>query len=314
MTDPGHGRGVLWRRKPSPRLALELLIGVALLVAAIWLVASSGEALSSAVSHLRRVSPLLALAALALPLANWLIISGSFCLLNGLYAKVRFDEMSALIASAWLLNYLPLRPGLLGRVAWHRKFHGISVAQSIRVLVISMAMTAAWAGALLGAAVLLGSAGVALWAPALAAPAALLALAGAGARAAGRDAGAAIRFAALLRYLDMLVWIARYGVVFAMVGRPLSLGEAAALAVVSQIALSIPIAGNGLGVREWAIGLTAAALPAFALKDQADGVHDAAAVAIAADLLHRGVELVALVPVGLLASGWLARRARRHVR
>jgi len=72
-----------------------------------------------------------------------------------------------------------------------------------------------------------------------------------------------------------------------------------ALAIVSQIAMLVPIAGNGLGLREWAIGLTAASLTG--LDPQAG---------LAADLVNRAVEVLVAVPVGLLSARVVSRRLK----
>jgi hypothetical protein len=112
-----------------------------------------------------------------------------------------------------------------------------------------------------------------------------------------------------VRYLDVLIWMARYAAVFALVGRPLSWGEAAAVAGVSQAAMLVPFVGNGLGVREWAIRLVAPALPAWFAGDA--GLTGT--LALSADLLNRAGEIVAAVPVGLLCGARLAADiARAH--
>ena len=103
----------------------------------------------------------------------------------------------------------------------------------------------------------------------------------------------------------MLVWVARYAVVFAIIGAPLSTIEAVAIAIVSQIALLIPISGNGLGLREWAIGITAGFLPAFA--------HETAtATGLTGDLANRGFEVGVALALGTPALIWLSRRLARR--
>jgi hypothetical protein len=105
----------------------------------------------------------------------------------------------------------------------------------------------------------------------------------------------------------MLIWVLRYWVVFRLVGSSLSIPQSAAIAAVCQLTLNVPLVGNGLGLREWAVGLTASRLP--------PGLFDARgridmSVGLAADLANRIAELVIAVPAGLLCAAWLARRQR----
>jgi hypothetical protein len=113
-----------------------------------------------------------------------------------------------------------------------------------------------------------------------------------------------------LRAADVLVWVARYWVVFRLVGAPLGVAESVAVAGVCQLTLNIPLIGNGLGIREWAVGLTAANLPP-GVFDQSGRV--AFGSALTADLINRAAELLAAVPVGLLSAGMLAAWSRKRV-
>src|SRR5690606_6920191 len=159
-------------------------------------------------------------------------------------------EMHALIASAWLLNYLPLRPGLVGRIGYHRAVNGIPVKHSVRVLAESVVLGGLAIAVLL--AVALAARGLAPL-PALLLAAAPAALALAAALPLARAGPLAWRFAAAwgLKYADMLAWAARYAVVFALLGAPIDAPSAVLIAAVSQLALLVPFTGNGLGLREW---------------------------------------------------------------
>ncbi len=290
--EPGHNL----RRWVSAVLALALLGG------AVWVVLSNRGAVDSAFAHARRADPMLIALALILPACNFGLISLSFWALNNLYARVALKEMGALIASAWLLNYLPLRPGMIARLAYHKKRHGITIRQSMWVYVISTMLTGVAILLTLGIVLLLRTderplfVAIALFAPAMIALALAL-------LASSRDQPGAARLLCVyaLRHADLLIWVLRYAVVFAIIGVPLSPVEAVAIAIVSQIALLIPIAGNGLGLREWAIGLTAGLLPAFA------GAAPTA-TGLAGDLVHRGFETVAALILGIPAILWLSRR------
>ncbi len=72
------------------------------------------------------------------------------------------------------------------------------------------------------------------------------------------------------------------------------------MACVSMVAMLAPLTGNGLGVREWAIGLSAR------LLRKSDLV-----LGLTADLLNRAAELIMVLVLGLVGMGWLAWRVRK---
>lgn len=284
---------------------ISAIVGLALLLAALWVVFSSRGAVDSAFDHALHARPGLIVLALALPACNYALITVSFWTLNNVYAPVRLKEMGALIASAWLLNYLPMRPGMIARIAYHKKRHGITIRQSMWVYAISTGLTGL--SILLSLAIALALGGddnLTVIALALFAPAIIALLVALVADARSQPGVARLLCVFALRHADLMVWVARYAVVFAIIGVRLTPGEAVAIAIVSQFALLIPIAGNGLGLREWAIGLTAGLLPAF--------VGDSAtATGLAGDLVNRGFEVVAALALGIPAIIWLSRRLTR---
>lgn len=291
------------------------VIGVALLLGAIAAVASRWETLrqqwDSGGGGDRWESGrwgLLA-AAVALPVVNWLLTSASFWVLTRRYGRIGPGEMGALIATASLLNYLPLRPGLLGRVAYHRAVNGIPVWASLKVLIAAIVCSGVAAGVLLGATATAGPAASGLVATvAVAAPG--IALAGVWGMAWTKEQSwSCYAGAAFLRYLDMMAWTGRYAVAFALWGAPIGLGAAAVLAAVSQAVTLVPLAGNGLGLREWGTGYTTAWLSAVGVV--ATGGAGARDLGLAADLVNRAGELVALVPIGILGWLWVVRRLAR---
>lgn len=278
-------------------------VGILLLAAAVWVLATHRANLTEALSSLADASPLLIGAAALLPLLNWLLVALSFWVLMGRYGRVGLGEMSALVGAAWLLNYLPLRPGLAGRLAYHKLVNRVPIRDAAKVTIVGIASTAASVGLLLVTTTLLaGNPHPWAWAAALGLPAAAAGLAAAWARWSGRGPWRLLTML-LLRYLDVLVWTARYAVVFALVGLPIGIPESVAAAAVSQAALAVPFVGNGLGLREWAIGLTAGLHPGF--TPSASGVA-ASPIGLAADLLNRMAEIAIAVPVGL-ASWWYLR-------
>ena len=124
----------------------------------------------------------------------------------------------------------------------------------------------------------------------------------AGARRSIHAPPASLVLAFAVRYLDTVVWIVRYAVAFSLIGHPISPIQATVFAAAAQLAMLVPFVGNGLGVREWGIGLT---LPL--LEREA-----ASAIGLTADLLNRAVEVMSAVPIGLICLGVLARQ--RHQR
>lgn len=309
-TAPDPGPAAATHARPFSRLRATagFIIGLLLLAAAVWAVARQGATARQAWETARAAPGWLVAAALLLPLSNWLVISLSFWVLMRRYGRIRPGEMAQLIGAAWLLNYLPLRPGMIGRVAYHRTVNNIAVSHSLRVMIVGMACGACSVLTVLGIAAALGNgASPALWAGSLAIPAFASAAATALlARARRPQWRLAITY--LLRYIDMLLWTLRYLVAFALVGAPIGLAGAVAICGVVQITLVIPLVGNGMGLREWAVGLTAAALPAGLAT--AGGHALSTGAGLAADLANRAAELVVALPVGLTCASLLAAHRR----
>ncbi|MFN0131013.1 MAG: hypothetical protein ACKVW3_00520 [Phycisphaerales bacterium] len=285
--------------RAGARRVAGFVIGTALLLAAGWAVWRGGGSIRVAWAAASSRPALIPLA-IMLPLANWVVVSLSFWVLMRRHGRVGAGEMTLLIGAAWLLNYLPLRAGMVGRVAYHKAVNRIAVGDSVRVMVINLACGAAATGLTLGLAVVLAraSASAWVWGVALGAPAAGLVAWG----AAGGWRGW-LPSVLLLRYADVLIWVARYWVVFRLTGTPIDLPAAAAVTAACQVALAVPIVGNGLGVREWAVGLTAAALPAALVVSPMTTTQG-----LTADLANRAAELVVALPVGIVSAVLLARR------
>jgi hypothetical protein len=291
-------------RRQRLRHLIGFLVGLALFSAAIWAIAHGGADVRTAIDAARHAPWWLVAAVLLFPALNWLLVSLSFHVLHTRYAPVGRVEMSALIASAWLLNYLPLKPGMFGRLAYHKKVNGIRFADSARVLLVNVMLTGASIGALVAIAVLVRLSGATFgwvwgWVWCVPLPAAL-GVAAIVLRARSRERGGGAGWpwrlcvSGLLRFLDMMVWVGRYSASFALIGSPLDFESALVVAAVSQVALLVPLAGNGLGLREW--GVRAATEP----------------VGLLADVVNRAAELAVSVPLGLAGSAYAARRLARH--
>lgn len=287
-------------------------IGAALVVAALVVVARQGAGLAGVWDAARDSPAWLVALLLVLPLLNWLCSAASFHVLTNRYGKVGAIEMGAIIASSWLLNYLPMRPGLIGRVAYHKRCNGIPIAASVQVLAFSIGLSGVAIIVTLASLLLLGAQagsqgaapGLRTWF-ALSVPA-ILGLAGtiwlrARSSSSWRFVGAGV-----FKFVDVLVWATRYWACFSMVGVELSPTQAAGIAAVTQLVLLIPLAGNGLGLREWGVGLVASSLPAWFAGGAAAPTR---VEGLSADLVNRGAELLAALVVGLWGTMMVARRA-----
>jgi uncharacterized membrane protein YbhN (UPF0104 family) len=280
------------------------IVGLLLLGAAITAIASRGDALREVAGSIRHAPPL-AFVALALSiLITPFLTAANFYVLTRRYGTVTLTEMNSLILAAWLLNYLPLWPGMMTRVAYHRAVNRIPVKDSARVIVeagvLSGLAAAVMAAMLLGVAKPLGATGAGAIALGLAGIPIGAVLAIVFARGSGHPHR--WRFGAVfaLRTLELAVWASRYVASVWIVGGSVSFEGALAMAAIVQIAVLAPLAPNGLGVREWAIGLSASA---FAVGVSAE-------TGLAAGLLDRGVEVLIAVPLGFIGAACIARRRR----
>lgn len=316
-------------RKAWPRV-LGYCISLLLLAWAVYLAMGQRASLEHAAQAAQSGRGWLFALLLALPLLNWVFTSAVFWVLMlpprgdadaRSFTPVRFVEMQMLIGSAWLLNYLPLRAGMVGRIAYHARVNHIPVAHSIRAVIGSLAANAAAVALLvLGAWIVLTTTKSSIWvAGALLAPSLFAALAAISLNAltprlrvwvpaflsVHSEYAWRIAAATSLRSLDMLIWLARYMVAFELAGRPLSLGEGVAFTAVSQLAMVVPWGGGGLGLREWGVGVLGPAMPAWArggteAMTQGQG--------LAGDLLNRAAELAVALPVGVVCTLWATRR------
>jgi hypothetical protein len=293
------------------RSLVVFALGLLLLSAAVWAIASRRDQLQSAWHAARTTQWYLVAAMFLLPLLNWTTTTSIFWVLTRRYGAVRWTEMAALIASAWLLNFLPMRPGMVGRLTYHKKVNAVRVRDSVKVLIAASATTGAAVALLLGIVLMLGAApSRALLVISIGAPALVLALLTLAAR---RLKGQAWRWpaAASFRYCDVTVWALRYWIAFMIIGHPVTPIGAAAVTVTGQAAMLAPVQ---LGLREWVIGATGALLPpewSPATVQEGSGAMAAIAPGLLADIAMRAVELSIAVPLGLASSMWLFRALRR---
>ena len=271
-----------------------LVAGVGLVAAALYTVAREHETIAEALAAVRHPSlGLVGLLAAAVA-ANVALSALMLSVLISRYGRVGAVEMQALVAASALLNFLPLRPGLFGRIAYHRAFNAIPAVATVKTVLQAAGLSVSVAAYLALALVISGKLPVPLWVP-VGLPVPLLA------------AASAIRrvrvwvVAALIRYLEIMVWALRYHVVFALLGSPIDLHSAVAFSCLSLVAMLVPFVGNGLGLREWAVGLAAPLLTPYVLG-----------LGLAADLVNRAAELVVILVLGLGGIAWLTWNARKQ--
>ncbi len=246
---------------------------------------------------------------LALPCASLLVTAAGIAALTNarltLEKRISFPEMLELIGASWLLNFLPLSPGLFGRIAYQRARHGVSLRDSATVVVESVVLS--WLAAAIAVLVIVVPMGRLL--DAFSAIVVLSLLIGGLAlyRPIGRDSLAAARcFVLALKLVDQCIWTARYLVVFRVLGWHATPSEACVIAALAQTAMLIPFIGNGLGIREWAVGLVATQIPAW-IKGP-DAADTTLTVALSADLLNRAFEVMVALPIGFLCLWRLKTR------
>jgi len=216
--------------------------------------------------------------------------------------------MIKLVAASALLNYLPLRPGLIGRAAWLKASHGLPVRQSVLILLAVLAVNAVVLGVVLAVVLLVPvSAGIAEpgvaqevgWRPWIAAGAlivtSLLArpIAGLFLRRPCRGA----MWWVPIRVADLIAGVARLHLAFLAVGADVGLDAVLVASVAGSVISMVGLTPNGLGLKEWAIAGLAPLL---------DPVG--ASVAAAAAVLDRAVEALTVSVAGGAAVGMLRRR------
>ncbi len=266
-----------------------------LIIAAVVVVIGQRDQVAAALDAVKSPSFALVAALLGSVIANLGLSSLTFSLLLSRLSpgKVGILEMQALIASTALVNYLPMRPGLFGRIAYHRAVNGVPVLHSTRILIEGAVLTLLAAAALATLALIAHQLQMQL--ASLAVMPALVIL--------PMMLVAPIRIlcmAAFLRYTEVLVWAVRYILVFELIGAQIDATAAAAFASVSILATMVPFVSNGLGLREWLVGLLAPVLAGHRLE-----------IGLAAELLNRSAEVVIVLLTGSIGMVYLAGMRRR---
>jgi hypothetical protein len=273
-------------------------IGASLLCAALFTVLRQRHVFSEAWTSIHNLAPSTVVVNISMLFGSVIlntVLSGIlFSVLISRKGRVGWIEMQAVIAAATLLNYVPFRPGLFGRVAYHKTVNNIALRDSAMVVVQAMALSAI-AVCYLGSSVLANMYLGMDFRLLLVAPLPLLALGGPFSTGGQRIA----LLAMLVRYLEALVNAMRYRAAFVLIGSPIDARGAVAFACVSMATSMVPLLSNGLGMREWAVGILAPVLTASRMT-----------LGIAADLLNRAAELVIVTILGLAGFALLARKRK----
>lgn len=284
-------------RRPSRRSWIAFVLGAILLAAAVYVLQDSAD-VPQFLDRIRTAPPWIIAIIVLSPLANLGAVTMCLHALQSRYGRLGRLEMLDLIASAWLLNHLPMRPGLIGRIGYHKKVNAIRVRDSVESTIWSGVLALIANAALLAAALLIpGESGhwydtglLIAGAPTLIAFIIAWSV---------PSSSRLLAMALAWRSLDVLIWYIRYAVAFELLDLDLSPALIALVSAVSQGATLIPFTGSGVGFREWGVGLSAKA------------AGHAMSAAILADLINRAAETILVIPVGLIATARVAARWKR---
>ena len=272
---------------------LAFVAAASLLAAAVAVAWGQREVTGRVLEAVGHPSGVVVAALLGSVAANIILSGFMFSLLISRYGKVGVVEMQAVIAAATLANFVPLRPGLWGRIAYHQAIHRIPAIDSAKTVGQAVVLSVLVAAYLAAAVLVFSRLAFPLW-PAVLLPVPVLAVGGLW------RPGRVWLWAGLMRYLDVLVWAARYHAAFALIDAPVGAEAVLAFACVSVMTMLVPFVGNGLGLREWAIGVAALWLTPYVLE-----------LGLTAELVNRAAELIVVVALGSASMVWLMKRGTK---
>ncbi|MGV6814926.1 MAG: hypothetical protein ACWA5W_07965, partial [Phycisphaerales bacterium] len=120
------------------RERIGFVIGLVLLAGAAAYLISAPDQMHEFLEQLKH-APLWAVVVVIVgPIVNWVCVGLCLHALVRRHGKIGRGEMLALVGSAWLLNHLPMRPGLVGRIGYHAKINSIRVRDSIEASIWSV--------------------------------------------------------------------------------------------------------------------------------------------------------------------------------
>jgi len=294
MSGALHYRGsLIYMRMLAARFGYAL--GAVLIIAAIVVIALKYDEVADALVALRRPSPAMIAMLLAGVLVNVMLTGLFFGVLLARYGSVRMTEMTAVLAVATLMNYLPMQPGLIARLAYHKRFNQIRLRDSVKVQIQAMSISTLTSGGVILIVLACRRLDVGIiW------PLACITTA-----CAAATVWQPIRHymaAVVIRLLELVTWAARYYAAFTLLKLQIDIAGATMLACVSMAVSLLPMFSNGLGIREWTIGPMSPLLTA-----------NHAVQGLTAELLNRAGEIVIIAGTGLIALAWLAHRHREFV-
>jgi hypothetical protein len=275
----------VWKQVRRP---LALAAGLVLLIAAVLTAAKAADwsvIIQAPVWTIPAMAAAL-LANLVLTTALFWVITRSF----DAQPPVGVKRMFQLTCGSSLLNYLPLRPGLLGRAAYLKREHQLPIAQSMLILAVTMGVGAVVLGAS-SVAVLVGGdrhgammAVFVLIALLLASP-----LAGPIAQRIMRRPMVMAWTWVPLKVADMLVGGFKLWLAFRVCGVSVRFDQALAMRAAASMVDMLGLTPNGVGLREWVIGMLTS------LTSLIEGP-----IGMTAALFERAVEAVVVTVMGLI--------------
>ncbi len=267
---------------------IGVTVGILLMACAVVFAVLERAQLAEALAKLRDPPPQTLALMLGCVLAGIALTGLLFHVLIARFARVPWWEMQALVASTTLANYLPLKPGLIGRVAYHKVRHGVSPVQSARTILEAVGLTFAAAMTAVSLLWLCQTlelpVGLVFFSPLLALVARLF------------PVGRTLALGFVIRSAEVFLWALRYWCAFQLIGSPVSYESALVLATASCLATLVPFISNGLGLREWVVGLLTPLLAGASME-----------AGIVAELVNRTAELMVVIPCGAAGAFLLAK-------
>jgi len=291
------------------RERIGFVVGVVLLAGAAAYLISEPDQLGKFVEQIKNAPAWAIAIVLVGPIFNWLCVGLCLHALVRRHGEVGRGEMLALVGSAWLLNHLPMRPGLIGRIGYHAKINSIRVRDSIEASVWSVIHAAVANAIALGLVLIVPTdLSLGMLVGVLLLPTVIASVLG-GVLSVSKPRVGLLLFGFVYRGLDLFVWMARYAAAFAMLGIVVTPVQIVLITAASQFAQLIPLTGAGLGFREWGVGIAAKMSGSGSVGSVGSG---GAALsmrsAIGADVINRIAETLIVIPLGLVCSGIVAKR------
>lgn len=209
--------------------------------------------------------------------------------------RVGLGRMTLLVTASALLNFLPFRPGLVGRAVILRNHHALPLRQSALILLIILA-TGSIVTLIIGLCALFIRD---VWMMGSVLFAVSLLLSGLSGSVASKLLRRPMVMAWLwvpIRLLDALVASLRLWLAFWAMGHTLDLNQSLLAGAAGLLIAMIGLTPNGLGLKEWAIAFIVQSAAVTTLQ-----------VGLAASLVDRSMEALVVIVFGLVAI-WCMRK------